>query len=49
MLELLAESLLLASRLTATDPRNRAALLRRREDEEWLTERRKGLKNARTR
>lgn len=42
MLGILAESLLLATRLTATDPRSRALAQRRQEDEDWLESRRKG-------
>lgn len=46
MLNLLAESLLLATRLHAVDPRGRASTQRREEDEEWLTSRRQGRFDA---
>ena len=39
MLNLLAETLLLATRMHAVDPRSRAMMQRRIEDEEWLTSR----------
>lgn len=42
MLEIFAESLLLATRLTATASRNYALADWRREDEDWLASRRKG-------
>lgn len=42
MLAILAESLLLATRLTATDPCSRALALRHQEDQDWLESRRKG-------
>lgn len=46
MLNLLAESLLLATRLHPVDPRARAHRQRREEDEEWLTSRRQGRFDA---
>jgi hypothetical protein len=48
MLGILAESLLLAIRLTPTDARNHALALRRKEDEDWLASRRKGRFDATT-
>ncbi|NEY89713.1 hypothetical protein [Tabrizicola oligotrophica] len=46
MLSLFADCLLVASRLPSPDARRRATLERKREDEEWLMQRRAGRFDA---